>query len=407
MDKPEELSAGKNMAWSTFGSVVDLACQWLISVAIVRITSSFSDAGIYALATSIYGIVHPIAQFKMYTYHLSDVDGEYSFGEYLGFNAFTCFAALFCCVLYSVITGSFSSLAAIVLYSLYRLSKVTIDVFHAENQRNGRMDYIGISLALQGVLSLISFSFAYFFSQSLSFGLGSMVLMVVCVGFFYDRPHTAAFVHIQMGIKRDKAICLARKCLPVVLGGIACSLAPAIPKQVLQSVSGDAALGIYASVAAPVAIIQMGANYIYYPLLGYFAKYHQSGDLVKFRKLLVLVTFAIAACGVVCVFALNIIGVDVLVLVFGSKIQEYGYLLTPVIVASLITAYMWFLTDLLVSVRGLNLTVVGNAISLIATILISYPFISSFGMNGVSYVLILSYLISTIFMLMGLLKNVF
>lgn len=407
MDKPEELSAGKNLAWSTFGSVVDLACQWLISVAIVRITSSFTDAGVYALATTIYGIVHPIAQFKMYTYHLSDVEGEYSFGEYLGFNAYTCFAALLCCIAYSVIMGSFSSLAAIVLYSLYRLSKVTIDVFHAENQRNGRMDYIGISLALQGVLSLISFSLAYYFSQSLSLGLGSMVLMVVFVGVIYDRSHTEAFVHIQMGIKRDKAICLAKKCLPVVLGGIACSLAPAIPKQVLQFVSGDAALGIYASVAAPVAIIQMGANYIYYPLLGYFAKYHQSGDLVRFKKLLVLVTFAIAASGVVCVFVLNFIGINILVLIFGSKIQEYGYLLTPVTIASLITAYMWFLTDLLVSVRGLNLTVAGNAISLGATILISHPLISSYGMNGVSYVLILSYLISTLFMLIGLIKKVF
>lgn len=405
MEKPNELSAGANMAWSTFGSIVDLGCQWLISVAVVRLAGSFDDAGVYALASSVYGIVHPIAQYKMYTYHLSDVAYEYSFKEYLGFNAWTCFAAFVICLGYSVATTSFSSVPAILLYALYRLAKVTIDVFHAEDQRNGRMDYIGRSLALQGMTSLLAFITFYYFFKSLCVALFSMIIAVLAICFIYDRSRTARFATIEFGISLSKAKSLCLKCLPVVLGGIACSLAPALPKQVLQSTVGDAALGIYASVAAPVAIIQMGANYIYYPLLGYFAKYHTSNCTLKFIKLLGFVTLGMAICGLVCIVALNLVGVHLLVLVFGQSIEEYSYLLGPVIIASMITAYMWFLTDLLVSVRGLNMTLFGNAVSFLTALCLSRPLIGAYGMNGVSYVLIIAYSVSTCYMLIGLLRK--
>lgn len=405
MEKPNELSPVANMAWSTFGSIVDLGCQWLVSVAVVRLAGSFDDAGVYALASSVYGIVHPVAQYKMYTYHLSDVAYEYSFKDYLGFNALTCFAAFAICLGYSVVTTSLSSVPAILLYALYRLAKVTIDVFHAEDQRNGRMDYIGRSLALQGIASLLAFVAFYYLFNSLCVALFSMVIAVLMIGFIYDCGRTAYFATIEIGISLSKARSLCYKCLPVVLGGIACSLAPALPKQVLQSTVGDAALGIYASVAAPVAIIQMGANYIYYPLLGYFAKYQKCHSTSKFIKLLCIVTFSMAICGLVCVAALNLVGVHLLVLVFGQSIQNYSYLLGPVIISSMITAYMWFLTDLLVSVRGLNMTLFGNALALLAAFCLSRPLISAYGMNGVSYVLIIAYSVSTCYMLIGILRN--
>lgn len=394
------------MLWSTFGSAVDLICQWLISVVIVRITASFSDAGSYALATSIYGIVHPIAQYKMYTYHLSDVKGELRCGEYLSFNFLTCGLAFLVCLIYSLFTTTLSSLSTILLYALYRLIKVTIDVLHAENQRNGRMDYIGISLALQGCFSLTGFSLLYLFTKSLLLALFGMSASVLAVGLFYDRRRTTSLASINLGISLGKAKKLALQCLPVVLGGIACSLSPAIPKQLLQQFNGDAALGVYASVSAPVAIIQMGANYIYYPLLGYFANYFSNGETRRFNKLLVAVTIGIAGCGVVCVAALNLVGPALLEILFGNEIVDYSYLLAPVIVCSLTTAYMWFLTDLLVSVRGLNLTVAGNALGLVAILVSSYPLIDNYGMNGVSYAMLVSYAISTLFLLIGLLRLV-
>ena len=49
----------------------------------------FSDAGLYSLSMSVYGIFFPIAQYRMYTYQVSDVNGENTVGEYLSFRLLT------------------------------------------------------------------------------------------------------------------------------------------------------------------------------------------------------------------------------------------------------------------------------------------------------------------------------
>ena len=395
----EKLSIAENVLWSSFGSIVDLVCQWLISVLVVRLTTSYDAAGVYALSTSIYGIVHPIAQYKMYTFHLSDVKYEYSCGEYLAFNGITCILAMIVCVGYSLVTAPISVLPSITLYGLYRLAKVCIDVFHAEDQRSERMDFIGISLALQGVSSVLVFSLVFYMSSSLNLALFSMVCAIICIAFLFDVRFTSRLAEIHFGITSKKAIRLLLNCFPVVLASVFCSLSPSIPRQYLLLSSGESALGIYASVAAPVAIIQMGANYIYYPLLGYFAEYNMRGNSRAFKRLLAKTFLAVLIMVLICVIGVWLFGEPLLSLVYGSDIVQYSYLLYPMMFSAFLTALMWFMNDLLISVRLFRETVIGSACMLLVTLAVTAPFINEFEMNGVSYTLIASYASATIVMI--------
>lgn len=394
-----KLSAKQNILWSSFGSIVDLGCQWLITVLIVRLSSSFEAAGVYSLATAVYGVFHPVAQYKMYTFHLSDVKYEYHAGEYLAFNIITCSIALVGCIVYSVATAPLNYLAPIILYCLFRIAKVTIDVLHAEDQRNERMDYIGKSLALQGIFSVASFSFFFSLTKNLCLTLAFMTLSIIAVGILFDRPRTAMFDSLSISINPKKARHLLLYCLPIVLASLACSLNPAIPRQYLLSSQGEEALGIYAAVAAPVAIIQMGVNYVYYPLLGYFAQYWECGDREAFYKLLLKVTGLMLAAGLICTFAMRFFGGFVLTVILGSKILNYIDLINPMIACSLATAYMWFINDLMVSMRLFKWTTIGSLLSLAPTILLTKPLVDVFNMNGVSYSLLASCMTSICVML--------
>ena len=81
--KYEPLSIRANMAWNAIGSIVNLGCQWLISILVVRLSTGFDDAGLYSLAVAIFGVFSPISQYRMYTIQISDTTGENTLGEYL------------------------------------------------------------------------------------------------------------------------------------------------------------------------------------------------------------------------------------------------------------------------------------------------------------------------------------
>ena len=193
MSEVKQLSLKQNMLWNSFGSIVNLACQWLITILIVRLGSGYEASGVFSLAMSIYNIFAPIAQYRMYTYQVSDVENENTTGEYLAFRFFTCGVALALCTGYSLFTCESGAIAAILLYAVYKSISLVVDVFHACDQRHHRMDYIGKSLSFQGVLSLVAFTIVFCLSESLEAAIVAMTVVVALVGAAYDLPRTQQF----------------------------------------------------------------------------------------------------------------------------------------------------------------------------------------------------------------------
>ena len=394
----EPLSMKRNMLWNSAGSFTNLLAQWLITVLVVRIASGYDAAGLYSLAVSVYGIFAPVAQYRMYTYQISDTHHENTVGEYFTLRVITNGIALVACFGYALLTCPLSAVPAIMLYGLFKSAALLIDVFHACDQRHYRMDYIGISLAMQGVSSLAIFALAFSLTQNLEITLALMSLALLVIGLVYDMPRSNGFEKLRLGITWRKTRYLLLKCLPIVIGALAMAAAVSAPRQYLFDAMGEATLGVYASVAAPVAIIQTGASYIYYPLIGYFADYYDRGEKRKLIGLLLRVTGGIALVGVACAVLLELFGAPILEMFFANNIGQYAYLLVPMIVSAMITAYVWFLNDLLIAVRDLRGNLIGSILPLVVALACMVPFVQWWGMNGVSFTAIASYLAAAVSM---------
>ena len=339
------LSIKHNMFWNTVGSLTNLGCQWLITILVVRLSDGYSAAGIYSLAMSIFNMFSQLAQYRMYTVQIADVERKNSAGEYLTFRFFTTFIAFAMLAVYSIATCRIGTVPAILLYALYKTAGLVIDVMHANDQVGHRMDYIGKSLIMQGIGSLLSFILVFGFFNSLEGALLLMTVVTIGIGVIYDYPRSNRISAIKLGISRAKVRAFLCSCLPIVLGGIAASAAPNIPRQYLSYSFGDSALGIYASVAAPVAIIQMGATYIYNPLLGYLVERYHSREKSFF----------------------SLIGTD---------------LLQPMLACAFLTGIAWFVNDLLVSLDNYRGVFVGSMLSLISAVAVMAPAQMLFGLNG-------------------------
>lgn len=404
MSVDEGLSLRTNMAWNAFGSVSRLTCNYLVTIAVVRLSHGFDAAGALALAMAISNLVLPFAEFRLRTIHVTDVTGERSAGSYLGLRLCTTVLSFVAGLVYAHVTGSRQAIVVILLYLVYSLVTNLIEGFHAVDQRHRRMDIIGRSYLMQGVVTLVVFCAGLWLTNSLELAVGLMALAVAVIGLLYDLPRAARFEPLRPQIDLRDGVRVLASLLPLVVAQVCSTAVLAIPRQYLASTDGAAALGIYASVAAPAIIVQMGASYVYSPLMSEFAEtFHR--DKRDARRLLRKTTLAILVVTGVFAVLLTLLGRPILSLMYGSEIVRYTYLLAPAVLCTLTTAFAWFMNDLLLALRDFRASFLGNATATAVTLLCYRFAVDTFGMNGVSWGGVLSYGVSVLVLLGFLVRD--
>lgn len=81
------------MLWNSAGSTIRLACNYVITIAAVRLSSGFDVAGGLAIAMSIANLVLPFADYRLRTLQITDVKNERSSNHYVGLRILTSFIA--------------------------------------------------------------------------------------------------------------------------------------------------------------------------------------------------------------------------------------------------------------------------------------------------------------------------
>ena len=132
-------------------------------------------------------------------------------------------------------------------------------------------------------------------------------------------------------------------------------------------------------------MIQMGAQYLYGPLLDIFPRLFFEGDSKGFVKLLGKTVLGIIGVTVVCALILELIGGWALELLFGGSIVPYVYLLQPIILSTAATAFLWFFGDLLITLRHFWANFAGNITAFLAVVPLTFLCVNAWDMNGVSF----------------------
>ena len=381
----KELSTKANMIWNSVGSMTYLGCQWLVTILVVRLSDGYDAAGLLSLAMAVSGTFGTFANYKMGTYQISDIRHEHTLAEYLGFRCITLAIAFFACMAYAALTCAPNTLVTIALYYLFKAVGLVIDILHGCDQQHRRMDYIGKSFILQGVSTLAAFVAVMGLTNSLDAAIIAMMVAAVAVFAVFDFRKTRQFERICVRIGATKALFFFRTSLPAVLASLAASAIFTIPKQYLSFSDGDAALGIYGSVSAIALIVQMGAQYLYLPLIDVFPRLYFDGDRAGFSRLLARTVVAIVGVAAACIAVLAFLGAPVLAILFGESIAPYTYLLQPVLVSTVLTAFLWFFGDLLIALRDFPSNFIGNIVAFVAVIPLSFVCVDMWGMNGVSF----------------------
>lgn len=385
----EGLSIQKNLAWNSVGNLVYLFSQWLLTY-IVTNTLGFESAGIYSLSVSVSSSFYMVASYTMRNFQVSDVTHVYADETYVRSRYLTSLLSIVMCLGFAVVSAyPTNTILCIVFYMFFKASEAISDVYQGVMQVRLRMDYIGKSFILKGIIELLLFYAALLFFRSITTAVGVLFLSSYALVLLYDRPHAQSFYTPQVNGLRAIAS-LLKECLPSAVYGLFFMAAGQLPRIFLEGQLGTEALGFYSSIAMPVLIIQVSASFIFSPLATPLAESLERGNIRRFKKIIVQVFIVIALLALVGVVGFSLLGTWFYTLLFGEKIVPYTFLAVPLTICSVLVALSWFLTTVLTVMRELKVLLVLGGVTLAIVAIGTTPFLITFGMNGATLIYVVA-----------------
>lgn len=395
----EKKSLKENMIWNSVGSFTYLFLQWLLTVVIVKL-AGYTVNGQFSLAMSISNVFVVVANYSMRNYQISDAKNKYTVGTYVASRYETCAIGFISCIIFVVCNNyNVEQATIIIVYMIFRLSECLVDVFQGIQQKAERMDYIGISLLIRGILCFVIFTGVFWVTLNIVVAIVAMTIVAYLVIIIYDIPKCRMLQEILIRNTQRKINQLLVECFPLVIYLIMSNCIVTVPRYFLERFHSEDILGVYAAIATPTVIVQVAASYLFYPLMTIFTDTIVEKNQKKFYSLFIKVSFAIAIVAVVALVGCVVLGEWGLQLLFGKEILEYAYLLIPVMLCTVMNAYVWFLSALLTVMRDFKGLIISNVMASIPCVILSVILIPRFSMDGVNYVLYVSLAIEIILLL--------
>lgn len=396
--KTSRLSLKKNIIWNSSGSFIYLFFQWLINYLVTTLLG-FENAGIFSLAISVSSIAYAFSIYGVRGYQVSDISRKYSDKSYITARVITCLLSIVGCLIFLLFYGySTYTTLCIIAYLIFKMSEAYVDVYHGIIQRGMRMDFIGKSFILRGIVSNFLFIGSMILTKNLLLSIAILAASSFILVFIYDRNKVAIFYEKTNDTSFKIILNLLIECLPLAVYTLLSNLVMAIPRINLESIKGSEILGIYASVAIPAAIIQVLSGYIFAPMLTIFAEHIDKRNFNLFNKLLFKTIFLISILSITVIIGGAILGDFGLKLLFGAKINNYVYLFVPILFISSLTAMSWFIGLMLTVIREFKGLIIASVAAVTICFLGSSWAIKMFGINGTSFILLFALSIQIIIM---------
>lgn len=392
----------KNMIFNTCGSLVYYVCQWLTTILIVRI-SGYEDAGILSIAMSVTAAPAIVGLFNVRSYQVSDVHGTFSEKAYIRSRTITNLLSFVVCVI-MVISNGYSGQKALVifLYMIYKISEGYADVYYGIEQKNGRLDITGTSLAIRGVGTLLLFVVGYTLSKSLVVSIIGMIVVSFTIIFVVDYSVCKKMMFDNRVGKFSEVKGVIVTCFPLAVVAFLNNLSINIPKIYLESQFGEKVMGIFSSVASPTVVIQLAATTIFAPLIPILSELYWGEKKKELIESLLQFVKLIVVLSVICLIGAKLLGRWGLVLLFTETILPYVDLFVPIVCISILIALNACMFSICTLLRVMKAQYIIGIVGVLASILFSLLFVKHFVMYGVVYALIgtlLSQILIQLFMM--------
>jgi len=311
-----------NFAWTALGNVVYSLCSWLMLSVIAKVGSP-TMVGQFALGMAVAQPVMVFSQLSLNQVQATDARREYRFGDYLGLRMITNLLAMAALVGLAVAGGYSREAGAVVVLAGIGLAFDGIgDTVFGLLRQHERMDRIAISMAIEGVLSLLLLTAGLSLLHSIVWAAAGSALASALVALAYDIPNAVILLR-QSGDGKGSLFSRVRlpkpHSNPRILGRLVGVALPLGVIMVLLSVNnnisryfvahylGLRALGIFSALVSFVTIGRLVTTALGLSASPRLARYYAEGDRRAFvglqRRLLLIGVVVGAAAPIVAAVA--------------------------------------------------------------------------------------------------------
>jgi O-antigen/teichoic acid export membrane protein len=343
--RPVPPSLRKNVLLAFGGNLIYVAAQWALLVVLTRLGTP-DDVGVFALGLAISAPVMLFASMNLRAALVTDAQGEFQLRDYLSLRIVA--SSLAYAVVLVIAVARRSPLEVTLVIALIGLSKLVesiADILHGFLQQHERMGAVARSLTLKACLMVAAFALTFASTKSVALAAGGLVVSWTIVVAVYDVPVTVAVARDVGASVRDLVPRfdpatlrrLARQTFPLGLTAALLSLVTNIPRYVLESYEGPAALGVFANLTYLVvagALVVRAVGQAGSPRL---ARYWATNELPKFTRLVARMLGLVLVFGSLCIVGALLFGPWLLGIVFGASYRDHAGILVGVVAAGTLT----------------------------------------------------------------------
>jgi O-antigen/teichoic acid export membrane protein len=387
-----------NFVWNAVGMGAFSLSQWGILVVFAKLGSAaLVGELVYGLALTAPLFV--VAGLQLRSIQATDADKRHTLGQYLGLRALTTSAALAVAALAAAAVWAAGNEAPLIVL-LWGLSKAIdsgSDALYGFFQQSERMDYVGASLVLRGILGVASVALLFRAVHSaptalagLAVGWGAVLILFdvpMGQGLLRERGGSACTSDAMAGtlrpvLDRRQLTPLCLEATPLGLVAFLLAIQVQVPRYVVAAVLHTRELGLFAAAAYLTFIGSLLVNALGAPACVRLAQYHVTGTHSAFRRLITKLLLVAAALGITGVLVSACAGGRILALLYTNEYSQMAGVLTLLCVGSALSYVASFLGYGMTALRRYRVQVPIFASVALITLVSCYDLTVRYGLIG-------------------------
>ena len=376
----------KNLVFNTAGSLLFYLCQAALNLLVTALAGVAAN-GMLATAMTIANVCLSVASFGMRTFQVSDLAGKYADRTYLFSRYVTLTAAGAGCLVFAFVNSySAAQRWVIALYTGYRLIESWSDVWHGYLQKAERLDVVGVSFGVRGLVTAATVGLGLLFTKDLVLTLAALLALNALYVLAVDIPLARRQADLANREGGNVGALLA-ECAPLAVYAALNTAIPSVPRYFCERMLGAVKMSYFNNVFLPVLLLQVAVIYLFVPFITTFARLWSGKDKAGFFRGLLLLVAALGAMWAAGAAGAALLGRWGLSILYPTspEILDYAPLLQPLVIATVCTVASTVLCHLLTIARGMKELILGNLAGLAAAALVSVPLLSAFDVYGAAF----------------------
>lgn len=397
-----------SFVWNMAGSML-LAFQSVIMLMVLTRVLGLADAGIFTIAYANANLFLTIGKYGMRNFQVSDVNGQFTFYEYLMSRIFTVSLMIAVSIVFVVYVGnkngySMEKSLIIIWMSLFKVVDAFEDVFHGLYQQRGRLDIAGKAMTLRLGTTILFFLTGLLILKNLLIVLIFItcftgILLIVFTRWSYKLFERA----VEKRYSFYNVLGIMKICFPLFLGSFLSFYIGNAPKYAIDGVLNDELQACYGFIAMPVFVIGLLNNFVFNPMIYKMSVLWDKGKKNEFLKKFIIQVMIVIGITLVCIVGAYLVGIPILSFLYNTDLSLYKYELLILLLGGGFLALSGLLVTVITIIRFQNSLMFGYIIVSILAYTLSKIAVEQYSIRGAAglYAILTAVLCFLFFIFLG------